>query len=342
MGTDLGSLIEAEAISFEQLLNQRMAVDAMNTIYQFLSIIRQRDGTPLQDGEGRTTSHLSGLYYRTTNWLSKGLKPIFVYDGQPPQLKATESSKRRKKREQAKQEWKKLKEEGKMDEAYVKATQSSKVNKEMIEESKKLLDAMGVPWIQAPSEGEAQAAWMNQEGRVYAVGSQDYDSLLFGCKRMVRNLSITGKKKVTGKKQYKQVVPELIDSSRALAEQNLTLEQVRWLAILIGTDFNPGGVEGIGPKTALKLVKNYDSFDQLLTDDKINWEHDNDPHKILEFFKSPPLDKEVDPQPGEVKADKIKQLLIEKHDFSDKRINNALTKLQKAEKQSQSDLCSYF
>jgi len=342
MGTDLASLIEAESISFKQLLNKKIAVDAMNTIYQFLSIIRQRDGTPLKDSKGGTTSHLSGLYYRTTNWLSNGLKPIFVYDGQPPQLKSKESAKRRQRRRQAEQEWAKLKKEGKVEEAYVKATQSSKVNKEMIRESKKLLDAMGVPWIQAPSEGEAQAAWMNKEGRVYAVGSQDYDSLLFGCKRMVRNLSITGKKKVAGKKQYKQVVPELIESSRVLQQQDLNLTQLRWLAILVGTDFDPGGVKGIGPKTALKLVKAYDSFDKLLDDDKVKWEHDNDPHQILDFLQNPPLDTEVDPQPGEVKEDVLRELLIKKHDFSEKRINNALDRLLDAKQESQSDLGSYF
>lgn len=342
MGTDLSSIITAEAISFKQLLNKKLAIDAMNTTYQFLSIIRQRDGTPLKDSKGRTTSHLSGLYYRTTNWLSQGLEPIFVYDGQPPQLKAVESTKRRKRREEAREEWKKLKEEGKMEEAYVKATQSSKVNKEMIEESKNLLDAMGVAWIQAPSEGEAQAAWMNREGKVYAVGSQDYDSLLFGCEKMVRNLSITGKKKVSGKKQYKKVVPELIETSKALSEQEISLKQLRWLAILIGTDFNPGGVEGVGPKTALKLVKNYDSFDRLLEDDKVAWEHDSDPHQIMNFLRDPPLAKDFDLEPSEVQADKLKELLIEKHDFSEKRINNALSKLEKAKSGSQSDLGSYF
>lgn len=342
MGTDLTSIIEAEEISFKQLLSKKIAVDALNTIYQFLSIIRQRDGTPLKDSKGRTTSHLSGLYYRTTKWLSKGLKPIFVYDGQPPQLKAVESAKRRKRREEAEKEWEQLKEEGKVEAAYVKATQSSKVNKGMIKESKKLLDVMGVPWIQAPSEGEAQAAWMNKEGQVYAVGSQDYDSLLFGCERMVRNLSITGKKKVAGKKQYKQVVPELINSERSLRDKGLSLEELQWLAILIGTDFNPGGVTGIGPKTGSKLVKDYDSFDDLLEDEKITWEHDSDPHKILDFLQDPPIETEVDPQPGEVKADELKELMIEKHDFSEKRINSALDTLRTAKQESQSDLDSYF
>lgn len=342
MGTDLASLVKEKRISFERLLNKKIAVDAMNTIYQFLSIIRQRDGTPLKDSKGRTTSHLSGLYYRTTKWISKGLKPIFVYDGQPPQLKAAESTKRRRRREEAEEEWQKLKEEGKVEAAYVKATQSSKVNEEMIKESKKLLDAMGVPWIQAPSEGEAQAAWMNRKGLVYAVGSQDYDSLLFGCEKMVRNLSITGKRKVTGKKKYEQVVPELIETAQVLDRNNLELEQLRWLAILIGTDFDPGGVTGIGPKTALKLVKEYDDFNKLLADDKVRWEHDNDPYQILSFLQQPPLNKDVNPQPGEVKIDRLRELLIAEHGFSDKRINNALDKLRAAKQESQSDLGSYF
>ncbi|PSH01115.1 MAG: flap structure-specific endonuclease, partial [Nanohaloarchaea archaeon QH_8_44_6] len=159
MGVDLGELVESEDIDFADLNDKEIAIDAMNTLYQFLSIIRQRDGTPLKDSDGNITSHLSGLFYRNINLLEENIRPVFVFDGEMPDLKEKESSKRRKKREEARKEWKKLKEEGKVSEAYSKATQSSKLTGDMIEEAKKLLEAMGIPYIQAPSEGEAQAAF---------------------------------------------------------------------------------------------------------------------------------------------------------------------------------------
>lgn len=342
MGTDLSEIVESKEISFDHLLNKKLAVDAFNVLYQFLSIIRQRDGTPLKDSEGRVTSHLSGMFYRTSNWMEKGIKPIFVFDGEAPELKSGESAERRKRRENARKEWKKLKEEGKLKKAYTKATQSSKLNEDMIKEAKELLDSMGIPYIQAPSEGEAQAAWMNREGKVYAVGSQDYDALVFNCKRLVKNLGITGKRKVQGKDVYKKVVPELLETEKVLEDLGIKHEKLIWISILIGTDFNPGGIKGIGPKTALDLIKKYDSFDSLLGDDKVEWEHENSPEKILKFLKEPPIDKEVSFRFENPDEDKIRDFLCEKHDFSEKRVNSSLEKLISSMKESQSDLGSYF
>jgi flap endonuclease-1 len=169
MGVDLGKLVEPEPITFSDLNDKEIAVDAMNTLYQFLSIIRQRDGTPLKDSSGRVTSHLSGVFYRNINLLENNIRPVYVFDGKTPDLKEKESSRRRKKREEAREEWKRLKKEGKISEAYTKATQSSRVNAEMLEETQNLLDAMGLPYVQAPSEGEAQAAYMtsNGDGEIY-------------------------------------------------------------------------------------------------------------------------------------------------------------------------------
>jgi flap endonuclease-1 len=339
MGVDLGELVEPEEIDFADLNDTEIAVDAMNTMYQFLSIIRQRDGTPLKDSDGNTTSHLSGLFYRSINLLEKNIRPVYVFDGKPPQLKAKEAKERRKKREEAREEWERLKEEGKISEAYSKATQSSKLTGEMIEEAQKLLDAMGIPYIVAESEGEAQAAYMVRRGEVYAVGSQDWDCLLFGADTMVRNLTSRKTRKTSGGGR-KEVSTERIELESVLEQLDITHEQLQWLGILVGTDFNPDGIYGIGPKTALKLVKQYDSFDELMEDEKVEWESENDPERILEFFQDPPVeDAEFDFESPD--KEQIREVLIEQHDFSEKRVNSGLEKLEKALESRQSGLDSF-
>ncbi len=342
MGTKLGDLIESEEISFEHLFNKKIGIDAMNTIYQFLSIIRQRDGTPLKDSQGNITSHLSGIFYRNAKLLEKNIKPVYIFDGEAPELKAEESKERRKKREKAREEWKKLKEEGKLKKAFKKATQSSKLTPDMVKEAKKLLEAMGIPYIQAPSEGEAQAAQMNKEGSIWAVGSQDWDSLLFGAERFVKNLTVTGKRKIPGKQRYRNIVPEKVESGEALNQLGINREKLVWIGILIGTDFNPGGIKGIGPKTAIKMVKKYESFEELMSDDKVEWDDENDPEKILELFLNPPVEKKIGFEYGNPDREKVFEVLVEQHDFSENRVDSTYKKLEKSLKQSQQDLGSYF
>jgi flap endonuclease-1 len=339
MGVDLGELVEPEEIDFADLNDKVIAIDAMNTLYQFLSIIRQRDGTPLKDSDGNVTSHLSGLFYRSINLLEKNIRPVYVFDGKPPQLKAKEAKERRKKREEARKEWEKLKEEGKISEAYSKATQSSKLTGEMIEEAQKLLDAMGLPYIVAESEGEAQAAYMVRNGSVYAVGSQDWDCLLFGADTMVRNLTSRKTRKTSGG-GTKKVSTEKVVLDDVLNQLDISHEKLQWLGILVGTDFNPDGVYGIGPMTALKLVKEYHDFDELMSDEKVEWESENSPEAILEFFQDPPAE-EVDFEFMEPEKDRIRDVLIEQHEFSEKRVNSGLKKLETALQSRQSGLDSF-
>ncbi|MDY6765812.1 MAG: flap endonuclease-1 [Candidatus Nanohaloarchaea archaeon] len=341
MGTDLGELIEPEEIGFEEMNDRTIAVDAMNTLYQFLSIIRQPDGTPLKDSQGRVTSHLSGLFYRTGKLFRKNIDVVYVFDGDVPDLKAKESAERRKQRESAREAWQELKEAGKLDEAFTKATQSAELNEEMLLEAKKLLDAMGVPWIQAPSEGEAQAAAMDRAGSVWAVGGQDWDSLLFGAERMVRNLTITGKRKKQGG-GTKEVVPERIDADRVLAELGITREQLVWLGIMVGTDYNPGGIHGIGPKTGLDLVREYDDFDALQQDEKWEWEHDAAPEQIRDFFLHPPVDEDVSFSFPDPDSDQVLELLVEQHGFSADRVSSSLEKYVAARQERQSGLDSFI
>jgi flap endonuclease-1 len=342
MGVDLGDLVEREEIEFADLNDKEIAIDAMNTLYQFLSIIRQRDGTPLKDSSGNITSHLSGLFYRNINLLEHNIRPVFVFDGEMPEIKEKETSKRRKKREEAREEWQRLKDEGKVDEAYSKATQSSKLTRDMIEEAKKLLDAMGLPYIQAPSEGEAQAAFMTTEeapGDIYAVGSQDWDCLLFGADRMVKNLTTRKTRKTSGGGK-KQISTEQIELEDVLEQLEITREKLVWMGVLMGTDFNPEGIKGIGPKTALKLVREYEEFDELLDDQKVEWESEKDPQRIRDFFLSPPVVEE-DYSFGEPDEEKIKEILVDKHDFSEDRVRSGLKDLEKALEARQSGLGSF-
>ena len=343
MGVDLGDLVESEDIDFADLNDKEVAIDAMNTLYQFLSIIRQRDGTPLKDSDGNITSHLSGLFYRNINLLEENIRPVFVFDGAMPDLKEKESSRRRKKREEAREEWEKLKDEGKISEAYSKATQSSKINSEMIEEAKDLLDAMGLPYIEAPSEGEAQAAYMSTDeysGDIYAVGSQDWDCLLFGADIMVKNLTTRKTRKTSGGGK-KEISTERIQLEDVLDQLEVSHEKLVWMGILMGTDFNPDGVHGIGPKTALKLVKEYDDFEELLDDDKVEWESENDPYIILEFLMNPPVEN-TEYEFKQPEPDKIREVLVDRHDFSEDRVNSGINKLEKALESRQSGLESFM
>jgi len=312
----------------------------MNTLYQFLSIIRQRDGTPLKDSSGEITSHLSGLFYRNINLLEENIRPIYVFDGEAPELKEKETTKRRKKREEAREKWKELKEEGKISEAYSKATQSSKLTGDMIEESKRLLDAMGISYVQAPSEGEAQASYMVNQGEVYAVGSQDWDCLLFGAERMVKNLTTRKSRKTSGGGR-KEVSTELITLDKVLDELEISHEKLIWMGVLMGTDFNPDGIHGIGPKTALKLVKEYDEFDELMDDQKVEWEFDADPEAIVGFFENPPV-METEYEEGELDSEKVKEILVRDHDFSEDRVQSGLDDLEKALESRQSGLSSFM
>ncbi|MFT4867451.1 MAG: flap endonuclease-1 [Candidatus Nanohaloarchaea archaeon] len=343
MGVDLGDLVESEEIDFADLNDKEIAIDAMNTLYQFLSIIRQRDGTPLKDSSGNITSHLSGLFYRNINLLEENIRPVFVFDGEMPDLKEKESSKRRKKREEAREEWKKLKEEGKVEEAYTKATQSSKLTGDMIEESKKLLEAMGIPYIQAPSEGEAQAAFMTTEkspGDIYAVGSQDWDCLLFGAEKMVKNLTTRKTRKTSGGGR-KEISTEKIELEDALDQLDVTREELVWMGLLMGTDFNPDGIKGIGPKTALKLVREHDTLEEILEDEKVDWESEKDPYRIVDFFMNPPV-VEKDYSFESPDEERIKEILVDEHDFSEDRVESGLEKLEKALESRQSGLGSYM
>jgi len=325
MGVQIGEIIPKREISLESLYGRKVAVDAFNAMYQFLSTIRQRDGTPLMDSKGRTTSHLSGFFYRTINLMEAGVKPAYVFDGKPPEFKARELEKRRESREKAEEKWREAVEKGDVEAARKYAMMATRVNEALVEDAKRLLTLMGIPTVQAPSEGEAQAAYMAMKGSTWASGSQDYDSLLFGAPRLLRNLTITGRRKLPGKNAYVNVSPEIIILEEVLKQLGIDREKLIELAILVGTDYNPGGIKGIGPKKALTIVKK--SRDPLSRYQK---KSDVDLYAIKEFFLNPPVTDDYSLKWTQPDEEGVLKFLCDEHDFSEERVKNGLERLKKA------------
>lgn len=316
MGVNLADLVTRDEIDFSQLRGKPVAIDALNILYQFLAIIRQRDGELLKDSQGRVTSHLSGLFYRSINLVEEGIKPIYVFDGEPPAVKKETISKRQEVKREARREWRRAVEEGRKEDIRKYAQQTSRITDSMLQDAKILLDSMGIPYIQAPSEGEAQAALLAKKGDAYAAASQDYDSLLFDAPRLVRNLTLTGRRKLPGKDVYITINPEIVVLKELLQELDITREQLVEVGLLIGTDYNPG-VTGVGPKTALKIAKE-NKFSEYELDD------------LKRLFLSPKVTEEYTVTFGTPSPEKIAELLCEEHDFSETRVENAVQRLVKA------------
>lgn len=328
LGVNLRNLVPKTTVKLEDLSGKSVAIDAYNALYQFLAIIRQPNGTPLKDSSGRITSHLSGLLYRTSNLVEMGIKPIYVFDGTPPALKEVEIKRRMKAKEEALIRYEQALKEGRIEEARMYAQATSRLKDYMAEDSKKLLDLMGIPWIQAPSEGEAQAAYLVKRGDADYCASQDYDSLLFGAPRLVRNVTISGRRKLPGKNIYIEVVPEIVELDKVLKECEITYEQLVDIGILIGTDFNPEGVKGLGPKTALKLIKEHGSIENVLAHLK-NAEFPVDPQKIREIFLHPKVTDNYRIEWMEPDVEGVINFICGQRDFSEDRVKKALGKMQK-------------
>jgi len=337
MGVSIGDILIKEEISFDDLEDKVIAVDAYNIIYQFLSSIRQRDGKPLKDSKGRVTSHLSGILYRNANLVEAGIKPVYVFDGAPDMMKEGTLEKRKERKEKAEKEYEKSLEEGDLERARIKAQQTSRMTDEIEESSKKLLSLLAIPWTQAPSEGEAQAAHMIKEGDAWAVGSQDHDTLLFGAGRLVKNLTVTGKRKMPGSSKYKKISPELIELEEVLEDLDITRKQLVDIGILCGTDYNEG-VKGIGPKRGLKYIKKYDDLESVLEEkDKQIDNHE----AIREIFLEPDVTEDYTIKFKDELGD-VKGFLCDERDFSEDRVESALEQFRKGlERRKQSSLLSF-
>jgi len=343
MGVDLGDLVPRQKTTLDELAGKTFAVDAYNALYQFLAIIRGPTGAPLMDREGRVTSHLSGLLYRTTNLAERGIRLVYVFDGIPPTLKETEIKRRRTVKEAAAVKYEAALVKGEVAEAKRFAQATSSLRDTMVDDARKLLEYLGVPFVQAPSEGEAQAAFMTSKGDVWATVSQDYDSLLFGANRLVRNLAITGKRKLPMREAYVQVDPELVDLQETLTTLKLSREQLVDLGILIGTDFNPDGFRGIGPKTGLKLLVEKGNMEQIASANP-EFKMPQNLHRIREIFLKPDVTSHYSLQWKEPQTDALVGFLCGDRDFSEERVRTAVERMKEgvASSQGRQRLESFF
>ena len=321
MGIQLSSLLETRKIKVEELSGQRIAIDGYNVLYQFLTSIRQADGSLLTDSEGRVTSHLSGILFRFSKLVENGIRICVVFDGKPPKLKMNLLEERRQRKIKAQIEWEAAIEAGDRETARTKAQQTTRLESHMIDDSKKLLDLLGVPWVEAPSEGEAQVASLLEQGMVDYGASQDFDTVLFGASKFIRNLTLSGRRKLPKQQKWVEVSPEIVDLEASFQKLEINREQLIDVAILMGTDFNPG-IDGIGPKRGLKLIQEFGKAEGALV--KLGKEIDNLDEIRTLFLDHPSVD--FTPEWRTPNVESTIKYLCNDYSFNKGRVEKALEK----------------
>jgi flap endonuclease-1 len=322
MGVLLTPIVVKETIALADLRGKRLAVDAHGELYQFLALIRLPDGTPLRDAQGRTTSHLSGLFYRTTRLIADvALRLVFVFDGRPPALKTAEIARRRQVRERYEAEADAARRAGDLAQAYSKSTMTSRLTREMVADAQELLRLMGIPIVQAPSEAEAQAAHMARRGDVWAAASKDYDALLFGASRLVRFLTISGREFLPSTGTSRPIVPESIDLQAMLSALAITREQLVDVGLLVGTDFH-AGIKGIGPKKAVALVKRFGTIDRMPAEIREAFGSQLD--RLRQIYLEPDVRDDYRIDIHRCDVDGVVRFLCDEHAFSRDRVTAAL------------------
>ena len=322
MGVLLTPIVVKNAIELADLRGRRLAVDGNGELYQFLALIRLPDGTPLKDAHGRVTSHLSGLFYRTTRLIADiGVDMVFVFDGRPPTEKMPEIARRRAVRERYEEEAAAARQAGDLARAYSKSTMTSRLTRDMVAEAKELLRLMGIAIVEAPSEAEAQAAYMARRGDVWAAASKDYDALLFGAPRLVRFLTISGREFLPSQGTFRPITPELIDLQHMLDTLEITRPQLIDLGLLVGTDFHPG-IKGIGPKKALALVKRHGAIEEMPAEVRDAFGPDLD--RLRHIFIEPAVRNDDDLAAGRCDVDGVVRFMCDEHAFKRDRVLAAL------------------
>jgi flap endonuclease-1 len=340
MGLNLKDLVVREKTTLESFSSKVIAVDAYNAIYQFLASIRGPDGLQLSDSEGRITSHISGLFYRNINFLSLGIKPVYVFDGKPPSLKTAEIERRKQIKKDATVKYEKAIAEGNMEDARKFAQQTTSMKDGMVKESKQILTYFGIPYIDAPSEGEATAAHLTNTGQAYASASQDFDSILCGAKRLIRNFTNSGRRKIPNRNTYVEIEPEIIETQKTLDSLGVTREQLVDVGILIGTDFNPNGFDRIGPKTALKMIKQHLRLEDI---PQIQEQlHEIEYEQIRKIFLEPIVADVDEILFGNVDYEGMTNYLTKERSFSEERIQSSLNRLKKALEKKSHNLDQWF
>jgi flap endonuclease-1 len=309
-------------------------------LYQFLALIRMRDGRPFTDAHGNVTSHLLGLLMRTTRLMADyGVRPVFIFDGKPPPLKMRTLQARRQYRDRARCEWEEAVKRGDYSGAWSKAVRMDSLNKAMQDDAKTLLELLGVPLVQAPEEGEAQAAYVARRGEVWAANSRDYDSVLFGAPRLVRYVTISGQEFLPSTGSSRPLIPELIELHQLLDRLSITREQLVDLAILVGTDFNEG-IKGIGPKTGLKLIKKHERLENLPKEyvDRLPIEF----REVRRIFLQPRVTDDYTIKFDGLNEEGLTHFLCEERGFSRDRVDLAIKRMHVFYRQDKSTLARWL
>ncbi|XP_072024123.1 flap endonuclease 1-like [Amphiura filiformis] len=316
---------------------RKIAIDASMCIYQFLIAIRQ-DGTQMTNEEGETTSHLIGLFYRTIRMMEAGIKPVYVFDGKPPDMKSGELVKRKERREEAEKELEKAKESGDVVSMEKFERRLVRVTKQHNEECKTLLKLMGVPFVEAPGEAEAQCATLVKAGKVYAVGTEDMDALTFGGSVLLRHLTAS---------EAKKLPVQEINLARVLDGFDLSHEEFIDLCIMMGCDYC-GSIRGIGMKKSIELIKKHKTIDSVLQHiDKTKYPPPEDwlYKEARELFKKPDVTagEDVELKWTSPNEEELIKFMCGAKQFSEDRIRNGIKKMIKAKQGStQGRLDSFF
>lgn len=324
----LTPIVHREQTSLKALAHKSFAVDGNIELHQFLALIRKRDGTLFTSKEGRVTSHLIGLLTRTARLIiDYHMDLVFVFDGRFNPLKRATVEERRRVREKAQQEFVQALKTGDQPKAWSKAVMTGRVTGDILGDSKRLLTIMGVPWLVASEDAEAQASYMASKGDVWAVGGKDYDSLLFGTPRLVRYLTITGTEYLPTQHRSRKLLPEVISLETNLRGMGITREQLIDLAILVGTDFGPG-VKGIGPKKALALVRQFGTIERM--PEKVNADLMDNLTEVREVFLKPKTLDDYSLHQSRPNIAELIEFLVEERGFGRERIEQVTHNLVKA------------
>jgi flap endonuclease-1 len=320
-----------------QMFGRKVAIDASMSIYQFLIAVRS-EGAVLTNETGETTSHLLGMFYRTIRMLENGIKPVYVFDGKPPALKSNELKKRSDRRADATKELAEAEEVGNAEQVDKFSRRLVKVTKQHNDECKKLLTLMGIPYVESPSEAEAQCASMARHGIVFAAGSEDMDTLTFGSPVLLRHLTFS---------EARKMPINQLNLAEALEGLELSMSQFIDLCILLGCDYCPT-IKGIGPKKALSLIKEHKSIEGILDNlDTTKYPVPEDWFfkEARKIFENPDV---LDPTKIDLKwnapnEEELVQFLVQEKGFNEERVRNNVKKINSTRgKSSQGRLDAFF
>ncbi|CUM65356.1 uncharacterized protein PRCAT00002992001 [Priceomyces carsonii] len=312
----------------KNLFGRKVAIDASMCLYQFLIAVRQADGQQLTTAEGETTSHLLGMFYRTLRLVENNIKPVYVFDGKPPVLKGGELEKRLLRKEEALKQRDDIKDTGTVEEILRYEKRTVRVTREQNEEAKKLLALMGIPYVDAPCEAEAECASLAKHGKVYAAASEDMDTLCYEPPFVLRHLTFS---------EARKMPIDQIDYDKVLEGLGMDKKTFIDMCILLGCDYCET-IKGVGPVTAFKLIKEHGSLDNIVkyindNPDKTkysvpeNWPFD----EARELFMNPEVAdaNEITLKWKEPDVEGLVEYMVKQKGFSEDRVRSGAEKLKK-------------